>query len=105
MLTANTLGVSYQATQGGLLEISEQTDGSGAAVLSAVNKREFDREAGHVHGGEETTVAAGDGRLLNTGAATVETTSGQTAEGDHDEVWAASALPNSANQSIFKEAA
>ena len=77
MLTADTLGVAYQLTEGGVLEITEQADGSGVAVLAAVNTRKFDGQEGHVHGGQddtgraeptEMTIDAGDDRVHTTSA-------------------------------------
>ena len=65
MLTAETRGVAYQLTEGGLLETSEQADGSGVTVLAAVNTRAFDGQEGHVHGGQVdagSAAAEGAGR-------------------------------------------
>jgi len=84
MLTGDTLGVAYQLTGGGVLEISEQADGAGEAVLIAANTHEFDGQDGHVHGGLEdsgyttdgverapVTVDEGSGQVVTTTAHTV----------------------------------
>jgi len=98
MLTADTLGVAYQLTEGGVLEITEQADGSGVVVLAAVNTRKFDGQEGHVHGGQddtgraepsEMTIDAGDDRVHTTSANTFtrgqyrsQRTSTEVGEGD-----------------------
>jgi hypothetical protein len=92
MLDADRLGVAYQATAGGILQVSEQADGSGVAVLAAVNTQEFDGQAGHVHGGDadtdggNATVDAGDEDLFGTSARTPDSENVQTATtlGDGD---------------------
>ncbi|WP_305638201.1 cadherin-like domain-containing protein [Polaromonas sp.] len=82
------LGAQYQAVEGGVLQLDEQSSGPAAAALHAVNTRKFDGQAGHVHGGAvdtdgadapaEATVDAGDDRLVTTSANTLATQSVQT---------------------------
>ncbi len=86
-LTGDVLGVKYQAVVGGVLQLDEQQTGPAVATLHAVNTREFDGQADHMHGGDaaadgetsgETTVDAGDDRLVTTTAHTVATQTLQT---------------------------
>ena len=53
-LTGDTRGVMYSTDEdaSGLLQTTEQADGSGQTVLLAVNTRAFDGQAEHTHGGE-----------------------------------------------------
>jgi hypothetical protein len=86
-LTGDVLGVKYQAVVGGVLKLDEQQTGPAVATLHAVNTREFDGQADHIHGGDaaaggntpgESTVDAGDNRLVTTTANTVATQTAQT---------------------------
>lgn len=86
-LTGDVLGVKYQAVEGGVLQLDEQQTGPAVATLHAVNTREFDGQADHMHGGDaaadgetsgESTVDAGDDRLVTTTANTVATLTIQT---------------------------
>ncbi len=81
-LTGEVLGVKYQAVVGGVLQLDEQQTGPAAATLHAVNTREFDGQAGHIHGGDaaadsdasgESTVDVSDNRLVTTTARTIAT--------------------------------
>ena len=84
MLVGDVLGVQYEAVEGGVLQLDEQASGPAAATLHAVNTREFDGQAGHIHGGDadtdggEETVNAGEERLVTTSVNTVATQSAQT---------------------------
>ncbi|WP_411884563.1 cadherin-like domain-containing protein [Polaromonas sp. YR568] len=83
-LTGDVLGVKYEAVEGGVLQLDEQASGPAVATLHAVNTREFDGQAGHIHGGAadtdggEETVNAGEDRLVTTSANTIATQSAQT---------------------------
>jgi hypothetical protein len=86
-LLGDVLGIQYQAVVGGVLQLDEQQTGSATATLHAVNTREFDGQADHIHGGDaavdsdtsgESTVDAGDTRLVTTTANTIATRSAQT---------------------------
>ncbi|WP_395057389.1 cadherin-like domain-containing protein [Polaromonas sp.] len=81
-LTGDILGVSYQSVTGGVLQLDEQRNAAAIATLHAVNTREFDGQAGHMHGGDvdtdgadgaTITVQAGDSRLSTTSANTFTT--------------------------------
>jgi PIN domain nuclease of toxin-antitoxin system len=84
-LTADTLGVALQQTAGGMVETTEQQDGSGRSVLHAVNTREFDGQAAHTHGGDQDVdgsngqvVQVDDSRLATTTNNTIANSSTQT---------------------------
>lgn len=86
-LTGEILGVSYQAVTGGVLQLDEQTNAAALATLHAVNTRQFDGQAAHVHGGDldtdgaegaTVTVSAGDNRVASSTAHTITTQSRQT---------------------------
>ena len=84
LLTADVLGVKYQAVQGGVLQLDEQASGPAVATLHAVNSRTFDGQAAHIRGGAadtdggEETVDAGNDRLVTTSANTIANQSAQT---------------------------
>ena len=83
-LVADVLGVQYEAVEGGVLQLDEQPDGHPETTLHAVNTREFDGQAEHVHGGAADmdggaeVVDAGDGRLVTTTADAISIQSAQT---------------------------
>jgi hypothetical protein len=83
-LTGDVLGVKYEAVAGGVLQLDEQLVGAPTAILHAVNTRQFDGQAEHIHGGGvdmdggDATVDAGDNRLVTTSAHTLATQSAQS---------------------------
>ena len=88
-LTGDTQGVMYSTHEdaSGLLQTTEQADGSGQTVLLAVNTRAFDGQAEHTHGGEvvwapgveqEVQIGVGDERLSSTTFYSAESASTQT---------------------------
>lgn len=89
-LNGDTRGVLYSKATGGaqgIVQTSEQEDGSGDSVLLATNTRAFDGKAEHRHGGDlaagivaeqDRTIDVGDARLHSTSFKTVENTTVQT---------------------------
>jgi PIN domain nuclease of toxin-antitoxin system len=76
-LTADTLGVAYQVTEGGVVETTEQLDGTGTSVLHAVNTREFDGQAAHTQGGGQD-VDGSSGEVMQVDASQLATTTHNT---------------------------
>jgi hypothetical protein len=76
-LTADTLGVALQQTTGGMLETSEQQDGSGTRVLYAMNTRAFDGQADSTHGGDKD-VDGSNGDVVQLDASKLATTTNNT---------------------------
>ena len=81
-LTGDILGVRYQSVTGGVLQLDEQRNAAAIATLHAVNTRQFDGQADHMHGGDvdtdgadgaTITVGTGDSRLSTTTANTFTT--------------------------------
>jgi LysM repeat protein len=75
-LTGDILGVRYTATVGGVLEAKER----GETVLHAVNTRQFDGQADHMHGGDADTDGTAEGQavLINAQDSRLSTTTART---------------------------
>jgi hypothetical protein len=80
-LSGDTLGVKYSEVKGalGVMETTEQLDGSGKNMFYAQGTGRYDDQAEHVHGGEvaderwrgQENIHAGDARLQNGALGTV----------------------------------
>ncbi len=76
-LTADTLGVAFERTAGGMVETTEQLDGTGSSVLHAVNTRAFDGQAAHTQGGGQD-VDGSNGDVMQVDASKLATTTHHT---------------------------
>jgi predicted RNA-binding protein with TRAM domain len=76
-LTADTMGVAFEPTAGGVVETTEQLEGTGSSVLHAVNTREFDGQAAHAQGGTQDVDGSG-GEVVQVDASKLATTTHNT---------------------------
>jgi len=76
-LRADTLGVAVQSTAGGVVQTTEQQDGTGASVLHAANTRAFDGQAAHTQGGDKDVDGSG-GQVVQVDANRLATTTQYT---------------------------